>query len=60
MAKNKNQPKLQTTKHTPQAISDEDYISGAIKLGQRLTRHLSALENGEPGAVDDVGRFYER
>jgi hypothetical protein len=54
MAKNGKQSKQQTTKYAPQAISDEDFVSGAIELGQRLTRHLSALENGEAGAVADV------
>ena len=37
-----------------QSISDEDFVAGAIELGQRLTRHLTALENGEAGAVADV------
>jgi hypothetical protein len=41
-------------KYTPAAISDEDFVAGSIELGQRLTRHLSALENGESGAVADV------
>ena len=54
MAKNGKQSKQQTTKYAPQATSDEDFVSGAIELGQRLTRHLSALENGEAGAVADV------
>jgi hypothetical protein len=53
MAKNGKQSK-QTTKYAPQAISDEDFVSGAIELGQRLTRHLGALENGEVGAAADV------
>ncbi|QVI27288.1 hypothetical protein MN2019_24280 [Mycolicibacterium neoaurum] len=38
----------------PQAISDEEFVSGARILGQRLTRHLGALEQGEAGAVADV------
>lgn len=38
----------------PQQISDDDFIEGAIELGHRLARHLTALENGEPGAVKDV------
>ena len=54
MAKDAKQSKQQRTKYAPQAISDEDFVAGAIELGQRLTRHLSALENGEPGAVADV------
>ena len=54
MAKSRKQSKQQTTKYTPQAISDEDCIAGAIELGQRLTRHLSALESGEVGAIADV------
>ena len=54
MAKSGKQSKQQATKYAPQAISDEDFVAGAIELGQRLTRHLSALENGAAGAVADV------
>jgi hypothetical protein len=54
MAKRRDRPKQQAGGYAPQAISDEDFVAGAIELGQRLARHLSALESGEPGAVADV------
>ncbi|WP_066904253.1 hypothetical protein [Mycolicibacterium houstonense] len=54
MTKRKSGQKQPAGKYAPQAISDEDFVAGAIALGQRLTRHLSALESGEPGAVADV------
>jgi hypothetical protein len=54
MANKGKQSKSQGDKYAPQAISDEDFVAGAIELGQRLTRHLSALENGAAGAVADV------
>jgi hypothetical protein len=41
-------------KYAPQALSDNEFVACAIELGQRLSRHLDALENGEPGAVADV------
>ncbi len=50
MAK-KGQPPAQ---YAPIQISDDDFIDGAIELGHRLSRHMNALENGEPGAVSDV------
>lgn len=60
MAKNGKQSKQQETKYARQAISDEDFVAGAIELGQRLTRHLAALENGEAGAVADVAAVLMR
>lgn len=54
MSKHGRQSKKHQTKYQPQAISDEEFVSGAISLGQRLTRHLGALEEGEMGAVADV------
>ena len=54
MAKTKTNATQTAGRYAPQAISDADYLAGAIELGQRLARHLSALESGEPGAVADV------
>jgi len=51
MGKKSNQPPPQ---YAPQSISDGDFVAGSIELGQRLSRHLTALENSEPGAVADV------
>lgn len=34
--------------------SQLSWATGYLELGHRLSRHLTALENGEPGAVSDV------
>ncbi|SKF63555.1 hypothetical protein [Mycobacteroides abscessus] len=54
MAKNVKQSKQQPSEYALKAISDGDFLISAIELGQRLSRHLTALENGEAGAVADV------
>lgn len=54
MAKKSTQSKQPPAKYAPQALTDDQFVSCAIELGHRLSRHLDALESGEPGAVADV------
>jgi hypothetical protein len=54
MTKDVKQSKEQLADYASKGISDEDFVAGAIEFGQRLARHLTALENGEAGAVADV------
>jgi hypothetical protein len=54
MGKKKTQSKQPPAEHLPRALTDDEFVAAAIELGQRLRRHLDALEQGEAGAVADV------
>jgi hypothetical protein len=54
MAKKNQRSNQPPAKYLPQSLSDDEFVACAIELGQRLSRHLDALESGEPGAVADV------
>jgi hypothetical protein len=54
MTKKSTQSKQPPAKYAPQSLTDDEFVACAIELGHRLSRHLDALESGEPGAVADV------
>jgi hypothetical protein len=54
MGKNTTRAKQPPAKYLPKALTDDEFVACAIELGQRLSRHLDALEKGEAGAVADV------
>jgi hypothetical protein len=54
MGKKNTRSKQPPAKYLPPAITDDEFVASAVELGQRLSRHLDALEGSEPGAVADV------